>query len=146
MRPGKRLQRHTVKTGDFAQHGLNAVKKLKSAWDGFNRLHRVQVGKPWVPSGDLIDPRVVFHRAAAQRVEAGVDPVIDVAEVREVADDLKFAYLWKVQRGALTTQHFRNVYSRRVCFRNVATDASGAGLVEDESRFWNAFGARCSHS
>ena len=52
-------------------------------------------------SGDdsLVDPRVVLHRAGAERVEAGVDAEVPIRERREVPDELGLADLGQSRRA-----------------------------------------------
>ena len=49
------------------------------------------------PGGVLVDLGVVLHGAGAERVEAAVDAVVEVAEVGEVAHDLKLADFRQVE-------------------------------------------------
>jgi hypothetical protein len=48
----------------------------------------------------LVDPRVVLHRAGAERIEARVDAEVARGELGEVSDELELRHLRKPRRLA----------------------------------------------
>ena len=64
---------------------------------GFRDLHPLQEEDGI--QGALVDARVVLHRAAAERVEAGIDPEVPVGQLGEVADDLVLGDLGESRRA-----------------------------------------------
>ena len=62
-------------------------------------LQRVEVAEARNAHDPLVDPRVVLHRAAAERVEARVDPEVAVCERGEVAHDLVLGHLGEARRA-----------------------------------------------
>ena len=62
----------------------------------------------------LVDPRVVLHRAGAERVRAGVEVEVAARDAVVVADDLRLGDLGEVGGGG-TQEVFRDeVVERRV--------------------------------
>ena len=131
------LEGDLVEAGDRAEHLLDPRQNLQRAGDRLDRLHGVELGEAGHAGGLLVDLRVVLHRARAQRVEAGLDAVIDVAEVREVAQEIQLAHLGEVERGARLEV---GLDLGRVAHGDVAADPSRAGLLEDQTGLGNALG------
>ena len=63
------------------------------------RLQRMEVGEAGQPRHLLVEPRVVLHRARAERVEAAVDRVILLRQAREMPDDLRLAEARQTDRA-----------------------------------------------
>src|SRR5438552_9429030 len=55
------------------------------------RLQRMDVGEPGQACQFLVEPRVVLHRAGAERIEPGVYRVVLLRKPREVPHDLRLA-------------------------------------------------------
>ena len=65
-------------------------------------LEWVEVAEPRNAHDPLVHPRVVLHRAAPERVEAGVDAEVAVCDLGEVAHDLVLGHLGEARRGRTT--------------------------------------------
>jgi hypothetical protein len=76
VRAGRRLERNGRQSADLAQPFLQEVHQRQAALDGLRILQRVGEGEPRKARGVLVDFRVVFHRARAQRVETLIHRVI----------------------------------------------------------------------
>ena len=88
LRACRRLQGHGVETGDLCENLLESPDQLEGPLTTVNLLMRVKVPEAWKLDNPLVDPRIVFHGAGAQRIEAGVDTVVPRGQLREVPDDL----------------------------------------------------------
>src|SRR5262249_46031442 len=80
----------------------------------------------------FVDPRVVFHRAGAEGIEARVDAEVARGELGEVADELELRYLRQARRVAAAG---RLRYLRRreaLVAREVGGSATGLRLLVDE--------------
>ncbi len=72
----------------------------------------METGEPRERREPLVDPRVVLHRAGAERVEARVHAEVAGRELGEVADELELRHLGQARRlGA--AELFRNLRRRR---------------------------------
>ena len=114
LRAGDRLQRDLVETGDLAQHLLQLAHQLQGALDGAGVLVGVDVGEPRQAGHDLVDLRVVLHRARPQGVHADVDGVVLLGEAGVVTDDVDLADLGPVE--ALADHPLRQGRLRHVRF------------------------------
>ena len=103
LRARRRLERDGGQAGDLGEDLLQAPHELERALRSVFLLERVQVAEAGQVDDALVDPRVVLHRAGAERVEAGVDPERAVGERGEVANELGLGDL-RQARGVLTSQ------------------------------------------
>ena len=85
---GGRLERRPGHPRDLAERALQAPEQLERALDRVVGLVRVQPLEPRERRDGLRDLRVVLHRARPERVEAGVHPVVDLRQPREVPDEV----------------------------------------------------------
>ncbi len=95
---GRRRHAHRREPGDDGKRALQFVHELQVALHGRRGQKRVTVPEGGEPGEDLVQPRVVLHRAAAQRVEGVVDAQIAARQGGVVADRLAFADLGQVER------------------------------------------------
>src|SRR5579871_4492065 len=96
MRSRYRLKADLIESGNLFENVLNTGQHFDRARDRPVRLHRMDEREPWESSRPLVDLRVVFHRARAQRIETSLDAVVDVTEIREVAKKIEFPNFWKI--------------------------------------------------
>ena len=93
MRARRRLQRDRVHAGDVEQAGLQQANDFERSLGERLRLVRMGLGNALQAGDEFVDPRVVLHGAAAQRVHAQIDGVVPGGEAGEMADDFDFAQL-----------------------------------------------------
>ncbi len=93
LRPRGGLERDRVQAADLGEDLLQAPHELERALRPVLLLERMEVAEPRERDHALVDPRVVLHRAGAERVEAGVDPEGAVGQSGEMADDLRLGEL-----------------------------------------------------
>ena len=79
------------------QRLLELVQDREGPLCGLYRLMRMHVREAREAGDVLVHFRVVLHRARPERVEAGVDAVVQPAEPDEVADDLVLRHLREVE-------------------------------------------------
>ena len=85
---GRRLQADVLEPGDLRQRPLEAPHQLERALRPLRVLCGVQAGVSGQRRDALVDPRVVLHRAGAERVGPGVEVEVAAREAVVVADDL----------------------------------------------------------
>ena len=88
LRARGRLQRAGVEPSHLLQDFLQPPHQLECALRALLLLMRVQILEAGQHREPLVDARVVLHRAAAERVEAGVDSEVARRELGEVAHEL----------------------------------------------------------
>ena len=93
MRACSRLQSDRLHSGDLEQALLQQPDNSQRTLRQFLRLIRMRLRNPLQPRYKFIYPRIVLHRAAAQRIHPQVDRVIPSREPREMANDLNLAQL-----------------------------------------------------
>ena len=98
LRAGGRLQRDGVEPGDLGQHLLQLPAEAQRALGAVLLLVRVEVAEARQRGEALVDPRVVLHRAGAERVEAGVDPEVARRELGEVPHQVRLGELGQARR------------------------------------------------
>ena len=98
LRAGRRLQRDRGQPRHLGEDLLQLPHQLERALRPVVLLERMEVAEAGQRDDPLVDPRVVLHRAAAERVEAGVDPEVAIGERGEVADDLVLGHLGEARR------------------------------------------------
>ncbi len=83
-----------------------AIDQFERALDGRDRLQRMDVGETRQPRQLFVEPRVVLHRARAERIEAGVDRIVLVRQPGEMANHLRLAETGQTDRALpLETAH-----------------------------------------
>ena len=92
-----RLQGGRRETSNRRQQLLQLEHDGQRALDGFVGLQGMDVADARQPGHVLVDARVVFHGAGAQRVEDGVDGEVALREMREVADDVQLTHFGQAQ-------------------------------------------------
>ncbi len=92
---------------------------------------RVESGEAGQAGRPLVELRVELHRARAERIEAGVDRVVELGQVDVVADDLRLVELRQGRRRRPTggRGHAVEGVLRRV--RDLAAAAPRARLLEE---------------
>ena len=88
MRASLGRHRHAMHAGQLDQPDRQFVDHAERALHAVDRLQRMDVGKALQPRDLLVEPRIMFHRAAAEREQADVDRVILAAEPCIVTDRL----------------------------------------------------------
>ena len=89
----KRVEREVRHASDGGKRAVEAVVQFERALHRAVGLQRMHVAESRHSRNFLVDFRVVFHRAAAQRVEARVDTEIHIRQVGVVAHHVEFAHL-----------------------------------------------------
>ena len=84
---GGRSEADGVHAGDLGERFLQFVEDGQRALYCLDGLLRMDVCEAWEAGHVFVYLRVVLHRAGAERVEAGVDAVVQPAQAKEVADD-----------------------------------------------------------
>ena len=69
MRSRARAQRNGRHSGQGLEPMGQGVDQRERARHGRYRLKRMNIGKPRKPRQLLVEPRVVFHRARAERIK-----------------------------------------------------------------------------
>jgi hypothetical protein len=92
LRARHRRQRDTAHARDVLQHFLELVQALEHALPG--RLGRKRVPTEQLRQHRILvaGPRVVFHRARAERVEVRVDREVELREPREMTHGLQLGH------------------------------------------------------
>ena len=91
----------------------------------------MQPREPRQPDEPLVDPRVVLHRAAAERIEAGVDPEVARGELGEVAQHLRLGELGQARR-LLACKLGRHLRHRQVRTRDAEAASARLRLLVDQ--------------
>src|SRR5215208_2324034 len=128
---GHRRERGGVHAGDGGEHALQLEEHDERPLRRLRRLARVERGEAGHSGAILVDLGVVLHRAAPERVEAGVDAVVEPAERGEVAHDLELGQLR--ERDVLSQE--RGVGQGRLGYvagGELHTLVAGGGEVEGE--------------
>ena len=93
-----RLERAGVEPGHLLEDLLQPPHQLERALRAVLLLVRMEVLEAGQHDDALVHARVVLHRAAAERVEAGVDPEVARRELGEVAHELRLGELGQARR------------------------------------------------
>ncbi len=101
------------------QPAAELVDHLQRALHGGGRLQRMDVGEAGQPRHRLVEARIVFHRARAEREDAHVDGVVLLAEPHVMAHRLRLGEGGEVD-GRLAAMFAEPV---GFCFRRVDVDA-----------------------
>ena len=88
VRAGHRLQRHARHAEDLHQRLLDVPQQREIALHLVIRLQRMRQREARRARDLFVQPRVVLHRARAERIEAGVDRDVQFRQPREVPDDV----------------------------------------------------------
>ena len=128
---GGRLQADRVEARDLAQDLLEMPFELERALRRIVLDQRVQVAEARQPDESLVDARVVFHRAGAERIEARVDAEVARRELREVAHDLRLGQLREARRLA-AGEFGRHGGHRQVRLRHAEPATARLRLLVDE--------------
>ena len=105
VRSRGRLQGDVRQAADLGQRALEAPHQLQRPLGALRVLRRVQAGVARQGRDALVEPRVVLHRARAERVGAGVEVEVAPRDPVVVADDLGLGDLGQV--GGLLAQQVR---------------------------------------
>ena len=133
LRARGRLQRHGREPRDLGEDPLQRPHQLERTLGAFVLLMGVQIPESGQPSDALVDPRVVLHRAGAERVEARVDAERPVCERREVANELGLGEL-RQSRSAGTSEPGRQLGLRQAVVRHASGASTRPGALEDQRR------------
>jgi hypothetical protein len=133
LRAGGGLQRHRRKPRDFREDLLQLPHELERALRAVVVLVRVEIAETGQPSDTLVHPRVVLHRAAAERIEARVHAERPVRERGDVAHQLGLRELGK-SRGTRATKVVGKLRPRQAVAGRSSRTATGPRPLEDERR------------
>ncbi len=125
VRARRRLQTNRRKPADLFQPFLQLIHQRQIALHRFGGLQRVRVGKTWQPRRILVDARVVFHGATAQRVKAAINRVIQNRKVVVVAHHVQLRHFGQIQRLDLAHESGRQVGQRHIRLRQAHAFAAG---------------------
>ena len=131
LRPRSRLQRHRGQASDLDEDLLELPHQLERALRALVLLQRMEVAETLERGRALVHARVVLHRAAAERVEARVDPEVAVGERGEVPDDLVLRNLRQARR-ALAGKLGGDLGHRQAVRGDAARAPTGTRLLEDQ--------------
>ena len=131
LRAGSRLQGDRRQSGDLDEDLLELPHQLERALRALVLLQRMEVAEPLERGRALVHARVVLHRAAAERVEARVDPEVAVGERGEVPDDLVLRHFGQSRRP-LASQLGRDLGHGQVVLRDAAGAPARTRLLEDQ--------------
>ncbi len=95
---GGGLQADVGQAADLPQRPLQQPHQLQRPLGPARVLGRVQAGVAGQRRDPLVQPRVVLHRAGAERVEAAVEIEVAARELVVVADDLRLGDLRQRRR------------------------------------------------
>ena len=98
LRAGGRLERDRVEARHLREDLLQPPHQLERALRAVLVLQRMEPREARERREPLVDPRVVLHRAGAERIEARVDAEVAGRELREVADELELRHLGEARR------------------------------------------------
>ena len=102
-----RIEREFGKAGYAGESLLEIIVKFESTLRGLDILKRMQ-RRELRHGGDLlVDLRIVLHRTASKRIEAGVDTEILIRKIRVMSYNLEFADFRQL-RGLLAQKIRRN--------------------------------------
>ena len=132
LRACSRLKRDGVQSRHFGEDLLEPPHQLEGALRSVLLLQRMQMREAGQGDEPLVDARVVFHGARAERVEARVDSEVARRQFGEVAEDLRLGELGQARRlGA--AQLLRQVDTRQaVVAGRFAAATSRLRLLEDQ--------------
>ena len=136
VRAGRGLQADVGQPADLAEARLQQPHQLQRALRAPRVLGRVQPGVAGQRRDPLVEPRVVLHRAGAERVEAGVEVEVAPREPVVVADDLRLGDLGQARRLGAQQLRGDQLLERRLRDFGVGQDGRPAArlrLLEDRS-------------
>ena len=128
---GGRLEGHAVHAGDLAQVLLRGVQHMAHTRQGLPGGQGVAAGEARQSCHLLVDAGIVLHGAGAQGVEAAVDAVYLVAQLRIVAGDVGLAELGQVGLR-LPAQGLRQGDGVHVAGRQDGAPAAGHALFKNQ--------------
>ena len=131
LRARRGLERDRVQPAHLGEDLLEPPHELERALGCLLLLVRVQVAEAGQVDDALVHPRVVLHRARAERVEAGVDAEVPVGERGEVAHELRLGDLRQARRLP-ARQLLGNLGGGQLVARQPARAATGLRLLEDQ--------------
>ena len=135
VRAGSRLERHGGETGDLRQHRLKLEHQRHRALHAQLRLERMQRGEAGDARRHLVHLRVILHGARAERVEAGVDAVVQLRQAHVVAHQVDLGHLGHRQIGALAACRQRRLWHIAIGEADGAA-ARLADIVDQWLRHW----------
>ena len=129
MRPGRGLQRHAGEASDLRQPLLQFEHQRQVALHRIRLLQRMGLGEARKPRDLLVDLGVEFHRAGAERIEAGVHAEIALRQREVVSHHID---LRQLRQSAIGAQPGRGQGGQRDIRRRQidAVPAGHAQLVE----------------
>ncbi len=130
---GGGLQRDGIHAGNLQQRLAELLHDAQGSAGERLGLQRVPVSQPFQPRDELIDARVVLHRAGTQGIESAVDAVVPGAQARIVADDFQFTDFGEVRNVFPNPgQNGAGVHGGYVQRRQLVAVLSRRGDLEDQ--------------
>ena len=137
VRAGLGAHRDRRHAGHLEQPAAELGDQLERAGHGRDRLQRMDVAEARQPRHLLVEARVVLHRARAERIDAGVDGVVLLAEAHVVAHRLRLGEAGEIDRrfaGVGAEARFRAGYVRQIDAGDVdAADLEQQRLLDLEA-------------
>ena len=140
---------------NFGEAIQQQLQNFQAALREFLRLVGMLGGDAVQARDEFVYPRVVFHRAGAERVHAEVNRVIPRGKPREVADHFDLADFGKSFDGfahVVRAQRRARIHGGHIERRQLEPALAGRGLLEDQPfiladvppRFFDAIGQSIS--
>ena len=141
---GDRLQRDPRHSEDRFERLFEIPEQLEIALHLMIGLQRMRKSKARRPRELLVQPRIVFHGARSERIQAGVDRDIQLRQAREVPDDVDFGDFDFIG-DLIARQILRKQigFLRNVERRQTITATSALRMLEDQSLAVRALGNGC---
>ena len=128
---GRGLEGDRLHARDLGQGAFQLPEQLQRALGDLVGGHRVELGEAAQAGGPLVELGVELHRARAERVEPGVDRVVELAQVDVVADDVRLVHLGEGGRGDPASRRGQPIQRVLGRVRDLAAAATRAAALED---------------
>ena len=133
VRAGGRVQRERRHSEQRSQRAFELPHHCKRSLREAIGRERMQIAQRRNVGHGVVDPRIVLHRARAERIERGVDAECLLREPGEVTDDVQLRVVG--QRQLVAQRVCRQQRLERGSGGQVAVGATLLPGVEDQRRF-----------
>ena len=89
MRAGLGRERHRAHIGEVEQPARQLLHQRERALHRRLRLQRMNIGEAFEPRHFLVEPRIMLHRAGAERIEPRIDRIILARQPHIMANSLR---------------------------------------------------------
>jgi hypothetical protein len=134
VRARRRLQRDRIHAGDLDEAILQELHDAQRTLAERLRQIGMRIRNSLNRRDRLVHPRVVLHRAGAERIHAEVDRIVPCRQPREVANDLDLAHLRhhaKITAQAIAQQR-RGIHRWHIQLRQPISLLPRRRLLEDQ--------------